>query len=201
MNTFKKFAVIAALALSVSASAVVSAQDDTVDPVCTDPEARLALIAEALDMTVEELEAAREEGITIRDLVEEQGIDLREILPDCPRPDREALRAERLTALAEAFGITVEELQDQLDAGVTIAQLAEQYGVELEDLRPDGAGRPPFGQGEGQPPVGEDGELPPFGQGEGQPPVGEDGELPPFGQGEGQPPFGQGRPGRGPRGG
>ena len=69
---------------------------------------REALTAAALGMTVEELQAARDEGITMADLLEQQGLD-RTTFAD-------ALQAEADKALAQAVsdGVITQEQADQL---------------------------------------------------------------------------------------
>ena len=39
--------------------------------------------------------------------------------------------------LAEALGLTVEELQARLGAGKTVPQIAEEQGVDLDDIHAD----------------------------------------------------------------
>lgn len=41
---------------------------------------------------------------------------------------------EHQAAVAEALGLSVEEFQDELDAGKTVPQIAEEQGVDLADL-------------------------------------------------------------------
>jgi hypothetical protein len=67
-----------------------------------------ALVAEALGITVETLEEAREEGKTIRDLVEELGLDATTV--------GENLKAARIAALEQAVadGIITQEQADQI---------------------------------------------------------------------------------------
>ena len=69
---------------------------------------REALTAAALGMTVEELQAAREEGVTMADLLAQQGLD-RTTFAD-------ALQAEADKALAQAVtdGVITQEQADQL---------------------------------------------------------------------------------------
>ena len=59
-------------------------------------------------------------------------------------------------AAATALGITVEDLEAQLDAGKTVAQIAEERGVDLttvqaamKEVRPGGQGAGRMGRGAG----------------------------------------------------
>src|SRR5688572_18091539 len=67
-----------------------------------------AALAEALGMTVEELEAAKEAGQSPRDLAEEKGIDLETL--------RETMEATRLQAIEDALaqGLITQEQADWL---------------------------------------------------------------------------------------
>ena len=69
---------------------------------------REALTAAALGMTVEELQAARDEGVTMADLLEQQGLDRTTFA--------EALQTEADKALAQAVsdGVITQEQADQL---------------------------------------------------------------------------------------
>jgi len=51
---------------------------------------------------------------------------------DRMRPGKGGMANE---AIAEALGLTQEELQAELEAGKTLAEVAEEQGVELQDLR------------------------------------------------------------------
>ena len=59
-------------------------------------------------------------------------------------------------AAATALGITVTDLEAQLDGGKTVAQIAQERGVDfatvqaaMRDARPQTGGRGPMGQGAG----------------------------------------------------
>lgn len=139
MNKFKKFTLIATMAVAFGGAGSVFAQDTTTSPddsllaaPCPAPIDRAEAIAEILGITVEDLRSARAEGKTIRELAEELGVDLSEIerpFPQCPP------NGERLENIAERLGITVEELVAELESGKTIRELAEELGVDLPDPR------------------------------------------------------------------
>jgi len=144
-----------------------------------DPEVMKATIADALGLTVEELEAAREAGMTVREVAEEQGVEMGEV-----RDAAEAARAEMVqdavdegliteeeaawilshphprgrrgfarrspccnfllevidpevmkAAVADALGLTVEELEAAREAGMTVREVAEEEGVEMDEVR------------------------------------------------------------------
>ncbi|MFA7681400.1 MAG: hypothetical protein WCX61_00010 [Candidatus Peribacteraceae bacterium] len=48
--------------------------------------------------------------------------------------------AQRLERMAERFGMTAEELQQELDAGKAIQDIAEEHGVEMRGFPPQGSG-------------------------------------------------------------
>lgn len=45
------------------------------------------------------------------------------------------MNEERLQSMADQFGITVEELQTEMDSGKTLPEIAEEHGVELQSPR------------------------------------------------------------------
>lgn len=50
------------------------------------------------------------------------------------RPFRPGPRGERLETAAEALGMTADELRTELEAGKSIAQVAEEKGVDKQDV-------------------------------------------------------------------
>lgn len=138
-----------------------------------DQDALHAELAEALGMTPDEFAEAREDGITLFELAEQNDVELEELreiqkqyvqqaieeaiesgamdewLQEMPGPgfgrfgigrgdglladylDREGLDA----ALAEALGISAEELEEAREDGVTLFELAEEHDIELGELR------------------------------------------------------------------
>ncbi|MBN2556931.1 MAG: hypothetical protein JXA97_13415, partial [Anaerolineales bacterium] len=116
-------------ALAMSMTSTAFADEGTPPPHAG---GRLERAAELLGMTVEELQAALESGLTIRQLAEEAGITLEDVRPRL---------ANRLEQAAELLGMTVEELQAALESGLTIRHLAEEAGITLEDVRPRLANR------------------------------------------------------------
>jgi hypothetical protein len=53
---------------------------------------------------------------------------------DAAKPPRPHPRGERLETAAEALGITADELRTELEAGKSIAQVAEEQGVDQQDV-------------------------------------------------------------------
>lgn len=86
-------------------------------------------IAEVLGITVEELQAYYDAGTRHRDIIEDLGLDVDEIKPEL----RAVKKALKMESRAELLGMTVEELQAELDSGRTIHEIAEEAGVELPD--------------------------------------------------------------------
>lgn len=52
--------------------------------------------------------------------------------PEGMQPQGGMMNEERLQSMAEQFGMTVEELQAEMDAGKTLPEIAEEHGVELQ---------------------------------------------------------------------
>lgn len=144
-----------------------------------DPEVMKAAVADALGLTVEELETAREEGQRLPDLAEEQGVEMDDVRvaaeeakaemveqavdegviteaeaawllsnpgprgrrgitrrSPCCRFLREVIDPGSVkAAVAEALGLTVEELEAAREEGQTLPELAEEQGVEMDDVR------------------------------------------------------------------
>lgn len=131
-------------------------------------------VAEALGISVEELQVARSEGKTLSDLAEEQGVDQEVVRAAMHAALEEAVQqavedglvtqeqAEEIlshedhrgphgergddplhehgirgghSAIAEKLGITVDELQAARAEGKTITDLAEELGIDLEQVR------------------------------------------------------------------
>lgn len=186
MKNFKKIALVLGTAVAISGATVASAQetglpDQPEQPTPTicqfnfGPQIDLESIAESFDMTVEELQAALDEGQTIRDIADELGVDLpapadrgngpqlgqtdpqNENLPPFLNQNQnqnqnvdECPDAEtRLAELADLLDMTVEDLQAALDEGQTIRDIADELGVELP--QPPRGPQGQFGNQNGQP--------------------------------------------------
>ncbi len=106
---------------------------------------RTAALAEAFGISVAELEAFLDEGLTVRDVAQELGINLDNV--------RETLRAEaqaaRNAALAEAFGISVAELEAYFEQGLTVRDVAQELDVNLQNVLEE-LGVQPFRGAEGR---------------------------------------------------
>lgn len=119
-----------------------------------DRDAAKAVVADALGLTVEDLEAAKEAGTRLPELAEAQGVELQAV--------KDAVQAYRETAVAEAIaaGTITEEQGEQLlshegrrghrggkyghgggrlggliDREVVATAIADTLGISVEDLR------------------------------------------------------------------
>lgn len=94
-------------------------------------------LADALGMTVEDLEAAWLEGQSIREIIDAQGLTVLEVVEafdgECLENFSVDPMMDRLQATAEALGMTVEELGEALANGQTILEIAEAQGVDLRE--------------------------------------------------------------------
>jgi uncharacterized protein YidB (DUF937 family) len=122
---------------------------------------RLAVAADALGMTEDELvEALGADGSTIASIAEERGVDVQEVIDAIVADSQDELvervtafvngelpahgpggpghhhgfRLEGLEAAATAIGTTVDDLRTQLQAGETIASVAEAAGVDVQTV-------------------------------------------------------------------
>jgi hypothetical protein len=115
------------------------------------PEEMKEAIAGALGITVEELDDALAEGKTLYDIVDERNVDLTEVqaameaarqemieerLSQMPPAGWRLLYHDRMEeALAEALGLTVEELEAARADGQTLFEMAQAQELPLDDLR------------------------------------------------------------------
>ena len=183
---FSLIALVAVLGLGASfAFAQADAPDTEEDaPVrprdIIDPDVIKEAVASALGLTVDELEAAHEEGMTLSDIAAQQGVEMEEVRAAAEEARNEMIddaleagtideeQAERLRnapfrgprgrrggphgvlrgflreivdpdvvkeAVANTLGLTVEEVQAAREEGATLPELAEEQGVEMEDIR------------------------------------------------------------------
>lgn len=91
-----------------------------------------AQLAETLGITTDELQAYFDAGLTLPDIVDELGLDLTTI--DWPLRARFMGEDDVQAMVAEAFGITVEDLQAYLDDDMTLREIADELGVDWFDL-------------------------------------------------------------------
>ena len=196
MSAYRKFAgiVLGVVALATTAgTAIVFAQNTDTGPQIQqvaerfqrgggergglrgiiDREAMHAVVADALGITVDELEAYREEGMRLPEIAEELGVDIEsvkatleaaktdavnqavedgtitqeqadQILSGEGRPgrggrdgglrgiiDREAMHI----VVADALGITVDELEAYHEEGMRLPEIAEELGVDIESVK------------------------------------------------------------------
>lgn len=124
----------------------------------------LATAAEALGVSEDDLRAALQDGSSIADVAEEQGVELQVVIDalvaaaterleevEAALPERmtelvnrtgwgehrrpgRGLRHLGLASAAEAIGVTVEGLRSELASGATIAEVAEANDVAVQDV-------------------------------------------------------------------
>ena len=109
----------------------------------------LDTVAETLGITPDELEKELQAGKTIPEIAEEKGIDLTELQSSMQTQHAAGGFAgmgmgghgsmagghgQAQETIANALGLTVEELQAELQAGKTVPQIAEEKGVDLTTI-------------------------------------------------------------------
>jgi len=122
-------------------------------------------LATALGITVEELQAYLDQYYTLPEIADELGVDLSTI--DWPLRGAFMDQDDVHAMIAEALGISADELQAYFDEGYTLSEVAEELGVDLSELDlpmpfgphgnfgPRGEGGPGAGEGpRGEGPVG-----------------------------------------------
>lgn len=107
----------------------------------------LDLLSEELDMTTEEIAAELQTGISVAELAENHGLDIDVIIDALVEQARERI-TERLNTpwsearssrshpmlddIAEALGMTSDEVLAELETGISLAELAENHGVDVQ---------------------------------------------------------------------
>ncbi len=168
---FVTIGIVVALVAALGVSAVFAQSDGGERP---DSEVKDAIheavhtaIADALNMSVEDLEAAKEDGQRLPEIAEAQGVEIETVKAAAEAAKEEAVnqavadgtltqeQADHILsgegrggrggrsgkfggnseALADALGMTVEELQAAKDEGLTLEEIAEQQGTTIEDVR------------------------------------------------------------------
>jgi DNA-directed RNA polymerase specialized sigma subunit len=110
----------------------------------------LDTVANALGMTVDELQAELQAGKTIPQIAKEKGIDLTQLQSTMQAEHAAGGMAggmgmgghgsmagghgQAQETIANALGLTVEELQAELQAGKTVPQIAQEKGVDLATI-------------------------------------------------------------------
>jgi len=96
---------------------------------------RIDALADRLDVSTEELQAMLDEGLTLQEIAEQLEVELpgRPDAGDLQRPD--AAHVGHLDIIAEVIGMTEDELSAELDAGKTLAEIAEEHGVDTHKVR------------------------------------------------------------------
>ncbi len=147
MKIFSKLSYIVSgmlvMAALVAGTAVTFAQEDAPaeDGARTSqrgPKEATEAVADVFGITVEELQAYYDAGDRFDDIIADLGLD-----EDTVKEELRAVKqAAKMEQKAELLGISVEELQAELDAGKTFREIAEELGVEL----PERQGRRGFGR-------------------------------------------------------
>lgn len=108
--------------------------------------AALAAVADALNMSPNEVTAALKEGKTLPELAEEAGVDLQEV-KDAIRAvvgddgpfgmpgKKRGLDGAALEVVAGMLKMTPDEITAALQEGKTLPDLAEEAGVDMQDVK------------------------------------------------------------------
>jgi len=104
---------------------------------------RLTVIADLLGMTPEEVTTAiQEDGKTLQELADAAGVDMQDIKDALPGKrggspeDRGArLDGEALDVVADLLGMSADEVTDALEDGQTLQELADDAGVDMQDIK------------------------------------------------------------------
>ncbi len=157
MKIFSKLSFIVSgmlvMAALVAGTAITFAQEDAPaeDGARTSqrgPKEASEAVADVFGITVEELQAYYDAGDRHSDIIADLGLD-----EDTIKAELKAVKqAAKMEKKAELLGISVEELQAELDAGNTFAEIAEELGVELPE-REGRRGNGRRGGGNGAAPV------------------------------------------------
>ena len=102
----------------------------------------LDVVADLLGMTPEEVTTAiKEDGMTLQELADEAGVDMQDIKDAVSEvrgenPRERSLDGEALDAVAAALDMTPEEVTAAMqDDGKTLQELADEAGVDMEDIK------------------------------------------------------------------
>jgi len=108
-------------------------------------QARLEQDAETLGITVDELKAKLDSGMTMIEIAKEQGVDPEELRPAGPKAPQKrpqlsdeeiAVREQaRLEDVAQILGISADEIKVKLDSGMKIVEIAKELGISQDDFR------------------------------------------------------------------
>jgi uncharacterized protein YidB (DUF937 family) len=102
----------------------------------------LTVVADLLGMTAEEVTSAiQDDGKTLQDLADEAGVDMQEIKDALGELRGEAVRdralnSDAIDTIASVLGMTSAEVTAAIqDDGKTLQELADDAGVDMEDIR------------------------------------------------------------------
>lgn len=99
-------------------------------------------IADLLGIDVETLKTEREAGKNLMEIAEEYGAsdeviqELKEMKKHMQGKRKPRFSKKALEQVADAMGITTENLVEQLKDGAKLKDLAEEYGVDLKEFKP-----------------------------------------------------------------
>lgn len=128
------------LLLSVGVGAVAAQTPDDEDEVTVENDL-IARMAESMDLTREALLQTLLNGQTFREVMDQQGVTLRDVMPrpmvgrrggpPMPHPEMS------LDVLSEALGMEPEAIRDALSEGQTVPELIEAEGLSVEAVADD----------------------------------------------------------------
>ncbi len=102
----------------------------------------IAAVADLLGMSADELTVAiKEDGKTLQELADEAGVDMQDVkdvlaeFKDERTRDYNFYEGESLTVIAETLGMTEAEVTAAIEAGSTLQDLADDAGVDIDDLK------------------------------------------------------------------
>lgn len=128
------------LLFSVGVSAVVAQSPDDEGEVTVENDL-IARMAESMDLTREALLQALLDGQTFREVMDQQGVTLREVMPGPLMPCRGGPPVPRqalsLDILSDALGMEPEAIREALKEGQTLAELIEAKGLSVEAVADD----------------------------------------------------------------
>lgn len=105
-------------------------------------EERAQKIADILGIDVETLKTEREAGKNLMEIAEEYGASdeaieqLKEMKKNMHGKRKHRFPPKALEQVADAMGITTEDLMQQLKDGAKLKDLAEEHGVDLKEFKP-----------------------------------------------------------------
>ena len=88
------------------------------------------ILAGALGITVDELQAYYDNDMTLRDIAQELNVNLDNVQDAL----REVMQAEFNARVSEILGITADELQAYFDEGLNLREIIDELGIDIAEL-------------------------------------------------------------------